>query len=100
MSITQEQIQDIVFRALKLLGEELESSELMHPTLDTQIYGNAAVDSLALVSFVADLEEILSSEIGVGIVLADEKMMSAKNTPFKTTKTLIEYITTLLSEHA
>ena len=50
------------------------------------------LDSLALVSLVSDLEELLSQKFGKEIILADEKMMSVKNSPFKDVKSLAAYI--------
>lgn len=85
-------IQNIIFEALKNLSDELENNELKTPTLQTKIYGiDGNLDSLALVSFIADLEEMLS-EIGIDIVLADEKTMSARNSPFKDVETLTQFI--------
>lgn len=90
----KDKIQNIIFEALENLSDELENNELKTPTLQTKIYGiDGNLDSLALVSFIADLEEMLS-EIGIDIVLADEKTMSARNSPFKDVATLTSYIFT------
>ena len=88
----KDKIQNIIFEALENLSDELENNELKTPTLQTKIYGiDGNLDSLALVSFIADLEEMLS-EIGIDIVLADEKTMSAKNSPFEDVATLTQFI--------
>lgn len=88
----KDKIQNIIFEALENLSDELENNELKTPTLQTKIYGiDGNLDSLALVSFIADLEEMLSG-IGINIVLADEKAMSARNSPFKDVETLVQYI--------
>ena len=49
-------IQNLIIDSLKNLAEELENETLKNPTKDTKIYGiNGNLDSLALVSFIADL---------------------------------------------
>lgn len=94
----QEQIQNIIYQALKNLADELESEELSNPTPQTQIYGvDGILDSLALVSLIADIEEIVDTQLGQNITLADEKAMSARNSPFKNVASLTEYIQNLLS---
>lgn len=97
----QEKIKHIIFAALKDLADELESEELANPTLETGIYGlEGNLDSIALVSLIADLEERLRDELGVSLVLADSRAMSAKNSPFKNAATLLEYIQNLLQNPA
>ena len=96
----QEKIQNIVFDLLKDLSIELEINSLREINLNTKLYNGfgGCLDSLALVSLVADLEELLSKEFNKEIILADEKMMSAKNSPFKDVKSLTDYITKKLQE--
>ncbi|MCX2683647.1 hypothetical protein OQH60_07315 [Campylobacter sp. MIT 21-1685] len=88
----QKQIEKLIFEALKNVGDELENENLKNPNLETKIYGTGGeLDSLSLVSFIADLEQMLSS-LGIDIVLADERTMSARNSPFKDVATLTQYI--------
>ncbi|EAH7187495.1 hypothetical protein [Campylobacter lari] len=95
----QEKIQNIIFYSLKNLADELENDDFKNPNLKTKIYGiNGNLDSLALVSLVSDLEELLSEEFNKEIVLADEKMMSARNSPFKDVESLTDYIIKKLQE--
>ena len=56
------------------------------------------MDSLALVSLITDLEEKISDEFDEDIVLADEKAMSQRTSPFRTVESLTEYISKLLEE--
>lgn len=87
------QIQNIILNLLKEYGEELNNEALKNPNLETKIYGTGGnLDSLGLVNFVADLEELLSENLEKEIVLADEKTMSAKNSPFKDVATLSRFI--------
>ena len=93
----QEKIEKIIIDTLKELNEELENEAFLNPNSKTKLYGGSgALDSLALVSFIADLEEKISDEFDKDIVLADEKAMSAKTSPFRNIESLTSYIKSLL----
>lgn len=95
----EEKIQNIIMQALKNLADELENPELENPNVQTKIYGNEGnLDSLALVSFITDVEEMIDLEFHTTITLADEKAMSSRNSPFKDVETLTQYIQNLLEE--
>jgi acyl carrier protein len=93
----EKKIEKIIIETLLELNEELEHPSLVNPNLKTKLYGtNAGLDSLALVSFITDLEEKISDEFDKEIVLADEKAMSVKTSPFRNVESLTLYIKTLL----
>ena len=93
----QEKIEKIIIDTLKDLNEELENEAFINPNSKTKLYGgNGAMDSLALVSFIADLEDKISDEFEKDIILADEKAMSAKTSPFRNIESLTSYIKSLL----
>lgn len=95
----QNKLEKIIIKALDELNEELENDSLNNPTRETKLYGGSgALDSLALVSFITDLEEKISDEFDKDIILADEKAMSQRTSPFRTVESLTEYITKLLEE--
>ena len=86
-------IEQIILNALTNLADELESEDLRNPNKDTKIYGiDGNLDSLSLVSLIADLESELSEKLNINIVLADEKAMSMRNSPFRDVATLTQYI--------
>lgn len=96
----QEKIQNIIIQALKNLADELENPQLENPNTQTKIYGSEGnLDSLALVSFITDVEEMIDNEFDANITLADEKAMSSRNSPFKDVETLTQYIQNLLEEN-
>lgn len=95
----KERIEKIIIDTLKEINEELEDETFINPTSKTKLYGtNGGLDSLALVSFITDLEEIISENFNKEIILADEKAMSAKTSPFRNIETLTIYIEKLLEE--
>jgi acyl carrier protein len=54
----QDKIEKIIIETLVELNEELENESLENPNSKTKLYGaNGGLDSLALVSFITDLEE-------------------------------------------
>lgn len=60
--------------------------------------GDAPLDSLGLVNFLADLEYRIHQEFGREIVLASEKAMSRGSSPFRDVPALTTYIVELLGE--
>jgi len=92
-------IEKMIIESLLDLNEELDSNELNNPTKETKLYGqNGVLDSLALVSFITDLEERISDEFDEDIVLADEKAMSQRTSPFRNVDALTIYIQKLLEK--
>ena len=92
-------IKNKIIEALNELNEELENENLNNITKETKLYGGSgALDSLALVSLITDLEERISDEFEKDIILADEKAMSQRTSPFRSVETLTNYIQKLLEE--
>ena len=92
-------IENIVIEVLKELNEELEKEDLNNPTKETKLYGgNGVLDSLALVTLITDLEARISDEFDSDILLADEKAMSQRTSPFRNIATLTKYIQQILEE--
>ena len=90
-------ITQLIITALHELNEELNDPSLKNISEQTRLFGgDGALDSLALVSFIADIEESVADRFGKNIVLADEKAMSQKVSPFRTVESLANYIQKLL----
>lgn len=65
----------------------------------THLIGRGSVlDSLGLVTLIVDLEQRLEEEYGVSVVLANDRAISQKNSPFRTVQSLTEYICLLIEE--
>lgn len=62
-------------------------------TEDTFLIGQgAALDSMGLVTAILEIEQRLADEHDVMIVLADERAMSQKNSPFRSVRSLSDYV--------
>ena len=96
-----DRISDIVFSAVRELGRELQKPELAQPDPEMRLIGSSSpLDSMALVSLIADLEGRISSEFGKDVILADESAMSAYRSPFRSVAALIKHIRQLLGDPA
>ena len=86
----------IIFEAIDEINLSLEDVQ-MEKNEDTVIFGNESVlDSMDLVHFISLIEEKIEDETGDYISIADENAMALEVSPFRTVKTLNEYIKNLL----
>ncbi|WP_341465236.1 hypothetical protein [Campylobacter insulaenigrae] len=83
---------------LRNSADDYEIEELRSANINTKLYSGLGglLDSLALVNLVADLEAELSKELNAEVTIADEKMMSLRNSPFKDVETLAQYISSIM----
>lgn len=54
--------------------------------------GDDSIDSLSLVTLVATLEREVERTLGARVVLADERAMSQRRSPFRTAGSLVDFI--------
>lgn len=67
--------------------------------IETELMGGkSALDSLGLVSLIIQIEQKIEDEYNVNIIIADEKAMSLRNSPFRTVSTLANYIEKLIED--
>jgi acyl carrier protein len=89
-------ILNVIFDAIDEVNLGLDDVK-MEKNEDTVIFGTESVlDSMDLVHFISLIEEKIEDESGNYVSIADENAMSLEVSPFKTVKTLNEYIKTLL----
>ena len=68
-------------------------------TEDAFLIGREAVlDSMGLVTLIVEVEQRLEEEYDVVLVLADERAMSQKNSPFRSVQSLTDYICQVVEE--
>lgn len=82
-----------VLAALKSLGSEFGNESLLNATEETRLMGEkSGIDSMALVTIIAEIEAVLEEKQGLRLVLADERAMSQVRSPFRRVGTLVDYI--------
>jgi hypothetical protein len=67
---------------------------------DMPLLSGGKFTSLAAVTFISTVEELLADEAGRTIQLFSEKAFSHRNSPFRTMETLAAYIEECLGEEA
>lgn len=93
----KEKILHLVIELVKEIGLEQSNEILINPTQSTRLFGEN-LNSLEIVMLISELEERVSDEFGIHVILADDRAMSQKTSPFRSITTLVEYIDLLLSE--
>ena len=84
------EIEALVLESVQLLAEDFKLDGLKSPDSESKLYGQGgALDSMALVNLIADIEEAISEKYEVSIALADEKAMSSKNSPYRNVTSLV-----------
>ena len=59
--------------------------------------GESLLDSLGLVSLIVSIEEAIENKFNTSIILADEKAMSRRTSPFSRVSYLVDYILELIN---
>ena len=80
----------LVLESIEEINNDSQIEELYSPSLDTNFFD--LVDSLAVLNFILDIEQRLERCFGRYIQIANEDVMDASKTPFKTVKDIIEFI--------
>lgn len=94
--MSPDQALTLVLHRLAALGRELGKPELGKADAQTRLFGESAhLDSLGLVTLIADLEDDIFRSTGRHVTLADEKAMSALTSPFRRAGLLAEHISKL-----
>ena len=80
----------LVLESIEEINKDSQIKELYSPKLDTIFF--ELVDSLAVLNFILDIEQRLEGHFGRYIQIANEDVMNASKTPFKTVKDSIDFI--------
>src|SRR5439155_22577576 len=94
-----ERIQKAVYNAFDELDAQLPPVVSVEKSLDGPLYGESGkLESLDFVTLVMEVEEKIKTEFGVDITIADEHLLSKKQSPFSIVQTLVEYLDEVLKE--
>jgi acyl carrier protein len=79
--------------------EESRKLNISNASSETRLFGgNGLLDSLGVVILLTDLEEKLDEEFDVTVSLASDSTMSRTRSPFRTVKSLAEYMVLAVME--
>ena len=94
----KQQVLDLVIECVRESGKEDKQAKLLNAGQSTPLYGlQGNLDSLGLVRLIIDIEEKISDRMHMNIVIASEKAMSERRSPFLTVESLSDFIVTLLN---
>jgi len=89
----------LILQSIREACQQLDLQQLVELTAGTVLFGpGGELDSLGLVNLIVLLEEKISDEFGVEIVLTDQRAMSQQHSPFRTVQVLADYVVRLLNE--
>lgn len=88
----KEKIQRLVFQAIDNHNNLNKENRIKKGFDADLIGGDSLLDSVSLVSLLIDIEGLIQDEFGIDFVIMSEKAMSQKNSPFKSVKSLCEYL--------
>lgn len=79
--------------------KESRKLNISNASSETRLFGgNGLLDSLGVVILLTDLEEKLDEEFDVTVSLASDSTMSRTRSPFRTVKSLAEYMVLAVME--
>jgi len=96
----KKEIEALVVAGLQDIIAQSALPALQEITAQTVIFADedAALDSMGLVTLIAELEERVYETFGQDIILASERAMSRRRSPFRTVDSLAAYTEELLQE--
>lgn len=93
MRIDGKQVQELIAASLTQLREDLALPQLPEIDASTPILGSGSdLDSMAVVHLIVELEGRLEEAFGKNWILADERALSRKRSPFRSVADLAEFI--------
>lgn len=100
-TLTRDAALRLVLARLALLGQELGKPALAQADEQTRLFGEASpLDSIGLVTLMADLEEDIHRATGRRVTIADERAMSRLTSPFRRVGLLADHIVEILNAPA
>ena len=94
-----ENIVTAIYRAVDWINGELPPDRQLIKAPETRLLGSQSVlDSMHLVSLIVTIEREVEDAFGVALTLADERALSMKASPFRSIRSLADYIGSLIIE--
>ncbi len=90
---------ELIYEVIDEINLDLEPAAQIKKEEDSIIFGpESALDSMGLVNLITLIEQRIEEKTDQFIAIADERAMSMETSPFKSVKSLKEYIEVLLNE--
>ncbi len=94
-----EKIEGLIIEILHELAEEEKFKSFLEANTDTPLYGGSSLlESIDLVGLLADLEDAVADEFDIDIIIADERAMSQRISPFRSVRSLTNYVQKLIDK--
>jgi acyl carrier protein len=94
---TKNKISELICQSIVEINELHDFNLILEP--DAILFGKESdLDSLGLVNLIVSVEDRINIEFNVAISLVNDKAMSQKHSPFRSVKSLTDYILELLKE--
>jgi hypothetical protein len=97
--VTKNQISTLIIETVLSFAKDNTIEIELPCNEETRLFGGKSVfDSMALVSLIVQIEEAVEETFSKSIILADEKAMSRRTSPFSNIANLTEYVFEILSK--
>ena len=88
-----------IYNAIRRANELRPPGEQIACAETAPLFGpGGSLDSLGLVSLIVDLEEAVNAGTGKGLILADDRAVSQRRSPFRDVASLADHVMARLSE--
>lgn len=93
MTLARSDAYEIVLESLKEVFLQGGTPPPATVSAETVLVGTDAVlDSLGVVQLIVEVEQRVESQHGIAVTLANDKAMSARNSPFRTVGVLADHV--------
>jgi acyl carrier protein len=101
MTLARSDAYDIVLQSLNEVFAQGGTPPPASVTEDTVLVGTEAVlDSIGVVQLIVEVEQRVEQNHGISVTLANDKAMSARNSPFRTVGVLADHVVVTAQEVA
>jgi acyl carrier protein len=97
MNMTKDEVYQLIENEVAIFAKDNQIEIDLSEGRKTRLYG-ASIDSMELVALVVHIEDILEKKTNKTLVLANEKAMSQRTSPFTSIGLLADYVFDLLQQ--
>jgi acyl carrier protein len=91
--MVKDEIIKVIYQIIDEINEQSSKVNLLQKLPSTILYGEGGkLDSLGLVHLIVGIEQTLLEKYNKSITIANERALSSRNSPFRTVKSLSDFI--------